>query len=279
MKCPVCGGEQWINVYAGPVRDGAIARVHRSILECNDCSIQRLDKFYDQSNYETGAYREDLNEFEWDYEYHDIVQKHILRELPSMRGKAVVEVGAGKGSFLDMVSGVASEVIAVEPNRKYRNMSYKVYSYANEVMELADVVVSADVIEHTENPVEFMEDLRKLLNIGGRMYVVTPNREEILFKLLPAYKSFRYQTAHNWYFDRDSLWNCANKAGLEIKDLRTIHRRGISNTFGWLLEKEPVGDKKYPFLTGQIDDLWRLYLEREGLGEALLIECGRRENG
>lgn len=278
MNCPVCGGVKWEEVYAGVVRDGKSEKSFRKVLECDGCSIQRLDQFYDSGKYDTGEYRECLDETEWDYDFHDAVQDHILKELPTMRGKTVVDVGCGKGSFLDMISGVASKVIAVEPNRRYHDMPYKTYSYASEVTELADVVVSFDVIEHTENPVEFLKDLKRLLTIDGRVYIVTPNRAEILFQLLPEYKPFRYQTVHNWYFDRDSLWNCANKAGLTIKDLRTIHRYGIGNTLGWLIEKRPVGDRKYPFLEGQIDELWRSYLNRESLGEALLMECGRRGN-
>ncbi len=278
MKCPICGGQVWREIYSGSIRVGKEDSTEGKVLECEDCCVQRLEHFYDKCKYETGEYRQELHEAEWDYELHDSRAIHFLSELPTMRNKVVIDVGCGNGSFLDMISGMASKVIAVEPNCQYRNMPYDTYSYANEVQELADIVVSFDVIEHTENPVDFMLELKRLLKPDGRLFVATPNREEILFRLLPGYKKFRYQAVHNWYFNRDSLWNCASEADLKIVDLRTIHRFGIGNTFGWLTKNGPVGDLSYPFLEGQIDDLWRSYLNRENLGEILLIECRRREH-
>lgn len=274
MKCPACGGEIWTAVYEGAVRSGKDEKQWRTVLECRGCSIQMLDKFYESKNYETGQYRADLKEDDWDYEFHDAVQRHVLHELPSMREKVVVEVGCGNGSLLDMIKGCAAKVIGVEPNQQY---GYAEYRYVTDLPPVcADYVIAVDVIEHTEDPVQFLKDIS---SVASKIFIVTPNRNEILFKLLPSYKEFRYQTVHNWYFDRDSLWNCADAAGLTDIKIRTIHRYGIGNTFGWLLENRPVGDKKYEFLNGHIDEVWRSCLNREGLGEALLMECRRRENG
>ncbi len=278
MICPVCNENSWGVVYDGLVRHGS-TEVLRKLLRCNKCGIERLNQFYNAKSYETGAYRELLGEHEWDYEFHDTVQKHIISELPTMRGKVVVDVGCGRGSFLNMVAGQALKIVGVEPNVKYHDVPYEVYSYATDVPQgIGDMVVSFDVIEHTDDPVAFMCDVGRLLAPNGRMFVVTPNTNEILFKLLPEFKRFKYQTVHNWYFTDKTLELCAKAAGLAVESVRTIHRHGIGNTLGWLLEKKPVGDKKYEFLTEPFDAMWRACLNREGLGEALLIECRRRDD-
>lgn len=277
MKCPICGGEYWKFIYDGNVRDGNSGKVQNSILECNYCTLQRLKKFYDPKNYDSNDYREHLGEQEWDYSFHDEVQKHHFHEMPSVRGKTVIEVGCGAGSFLDLIAKQAGRVIGIEPHRDYRRkLLYETYAYpADAPKGIADVVVSFDVIEHVEDPVEFMESLGALVKPDGKIIVSTPNRNEILMQLLPEFREFRYQSVHNWYFDAQTLGMCVQRAGLWFDELRTIHRYGLSNTIGWLMEKRPVGDINIPMLSG-MKKAWQGYLNDNMLGENLWIECRRR---
>ncbi len=266
-------------VYSGPVRSGFGGREERKVLRCNHCAIDRLDKFFDPMHYETGHYRTMLGEESWDYAFHDRRQKDLLNELPSLRDLTVVDVGCGRGSFLDLIAGQAGRLLGVEPNKHYHDIPYETYSYCAEVPEgIADIVVSFDVIEHTEDPVEFLTEMGEIVDHWGKIYIATPNSDEILLRLLPEFKEFRYQTVHNWYFTMQTLKMCAQKAGLVVTDLRTVHGYGIGNTLGWLIDRKPVGDRHYPFLPEMFDHMWVGCLNREGLGETIFMECRRRDS-
>ena len=79
------------------------------------------------------------------YELHD---KETLDKLnytgtTIFRNKIVADIGCGCGAFLDYISGVAREVVAVEPSLKYRNIMIKkgfnAYAYAEEAKKIIKI--------------------------------------------------------------------------------------------------------------------------------------------
>lgn len=93
----------------------------------------------------------------------------------------IVEVGAGNGELAKIISerGLFSEIILVEPQPLQISLpACKVVqaeiSDAN-LSEPADVVVAFEVLEHINEPKEFLHDLGNLVGEDGLLIMSTPN--------------------------------------------------------------------------------------------------------
>ncbi len=99
------------------------------------------------------------------------------------------------------------------------------------------------VIEHVENPVKFLQEIFFLLKPGGKLLIATPNRNDVMLKLMPLeFKPFFYRKVHRWYFDTSSLSFTAKKAGFIIKEELQLHTMNMSNMLSWLTIKKPIGN-------------------------------------
>jgi 2-polyprenyl-3-methyl-5-hydroxy-6-metoxy-1,4-benzoquinol methylase len=286
INCEICDSGQLSIIYSGLIRDGSFgSTVESEVYKCDTCGISRLNESdsFEQKHYESSAYREEMGQgisvLDF-FEHADPLQIHHLDVFwPfSFRNKVVADVGCAAGSFLDHIAGLASDVIAIEPTKMYHNSlidrGYRVYSYANEVElnDCADIVVSFQVIEHVENPINFLKDIYGLLKKGGRLIIATPNHDDILMKLLPeSFPSFFYRRAHRWYFDEKSLMYCIEKSGFSIVNVRQKHTFGISNALAWLKNKKPLGDIKLAGIEESANVFWKDYLENSKQADTLFI--------
>jgi SAM-dependent methyltransferase len=198
----------------------------------------------------------------------------------SFRNKVIADVGCGAGSFLSHISGLAKSIIAIEPTELYhsslRNHGYETFSYTSDALkaypECADIAVTFQVIEHVQNPREFLTEIGGLLKPGGLLIIATPNREDILLKLLPDdFPAFYYRSAHRWYFDRLSLQKCVELAGFQVLSERYVHTYGISNALMWMRDRSPQGFSRLPGINEIADQQWSNYLEATGQSDNLYI--------
>jgi len=152
-------------------------------------------------------------------------------------GKDVLDIGC-VGQDIDysslnwihnQIKEVSSSIIGVDINTKgikhINNMGYEVYHY-NEMNKdkKFDILVMLDVIDHVNNPVEFLNDYQGFLKEDGKIIITTPN-------------SNRAKNFVNIFFKNDyplnyehTFWFCP-KTFLEI-----INRvEGLeANEFYWL---------------------------------------------
>jgi len=289
VDCDICKSQDLSLIYDGPIRDGAFGSIldRSQVHKCNNCGVSRINEMdcFERKNYESSLYREEMGQglsvadF---YRNADPIQIHHLEAFwPfSFRNKVVADVGCGAGSFVDHVAGVASEIIAIEPTEMYHESllerGYKVFSYADEVEDEfkgnVDVIVCFQVIEHVENPVEFLKDIYQVLKKGGKLILATPNHNDILMKLLPeSFPSFFYRRAHRWYFDESSLSYCIEKVGFTVIDFRHKHTFGLSNTLAWLKNQKPQGDIRLPGIDGSADMFWKTYTEVSKQADTLFV--------
>jgi SAM-dependent methyltransferase len=288
-NCEICSGENWTPVYSGPVRDGGFGSVLENavVAKCGGCGVERLSEnccpgaaFYEGETYRTslgqgltsGSHFADA----------DHLQKFGLELLStnSLRGTVVADIGCSGGSFLDHIAGLADRKIAVEPSEIYHSSlaerGYTVFPYACDVAETfsdaVDLAVSFQVIEHVENPRAFLADIRALLKPGGRLMISTPNRHDILMRLLPDdFPPFFYRAVHRWYFDADSLTTCARHAGFDVERVDFVHRYGMSNALTWLRDRRPGGHQRLDGIGHGADLAWRGQLEESGQSDCLFM--------
>lgn len=186
MKCKICGSENIDIIYNDLIRDGGLGQYTKKpikIFQCKNCDVIWHDnEIADvKEYYETEEYRNELEGSSEEEKFYELHDKETLDKLnytgtTIFRNKVVADIGCGCGAFLDYISGVAREVVAVEPSLKYRNImsrkGFSTYSYADEAKKLyankIDVITSFDVIEHVQSPESFIKDVYDLLTVGGR---------------------------------------------------------------------------------------------------------------
>jgi SAM-dependent methyltransferase len=295
--CEVCAGTDWLPAYKGPVRDGGFGSLSArdcAVYECRQCGVQRLEESAckDESFYEGVRYRELLGEAadaEGFWAAHDVHQIRHLNVLwpHSVRNRVVADVGCAAGSFLDHISALAAECLAIELCREYHaslnERGYRVFeSIDNAAAEYAgrvEFAFSFSTVEHVLNPSEFFRSIRSLLAPDGLLLVSTPNRADVLMDLLgDEYRRFFYRTVHRWYFDMPSLAGLAARSGMAVVQQQCQQRFGISNVLRWLRDRRPKGDAPLPhFGDALINETWKAYLESKGIGDYLYMLLKRAE--
>ena len=250
--CRICSAAKWTPLYHGPIRagkPGQFSAQPANVYQCDDCGAGFLPG--ESVDYEGAEYRERVSENtkpERYREIHDREQGPKLKLLGSekLRNKVIADVGCGAGSFLDLVGGMASQTVAIEPTVDYhdalRLKGHAVFNYTSAALldwrAGVDLAVSFSVIEHIEHPLEFLREIRSLLKKGGRLLLSTPNRDDWMLDLLPEeYGAFFYRQVHRWYFDAASVRRLGELAGFSETTLVYHHRFDLSNALLWLRDR------------------------------------------
>jgi SAM-dependent methyltransferase len=108
------------------------------------------------------------------------IKKFIAKEKPSL-----LDVGAGKGEFVSVAAKNNFEAEGVEPSLNFCNYAtntHKIKMYnglLGSVEELEnkkyDVITMHHVLEHVEQPVELINNIKKYLNKDGVLFIEVPN--------------------------------------------------------------------------------------------------------
>lgn len=284
-SCRICGGEQ-VPAYCGPVRQGTFGRfVDGQVWRCQNCGVEFLPPMVAdlEEYYKSNAYRTEVGE---QSDIADYFRLHDTEQLPRMallepvplRGKVIADIGCGGGSFLDCVRGLASQTVAVEPMLSYHSSlmerGHRVYSSATAASgdwaTSVDLAVCFSVIEHVDDPLTFLRQIRDLLRPGAKLLLSTPNRRDILMESgCAVYQSFFYRTVHIYYFDADSLRYLARAAGFTSCDVRFVHRFGFGNYLAWLRDGQPTQHTRSSPLGDSFDRMWVLQVEQLAVSDYL----------
>jgi SAM-dependent methyltransferase len=282
--CAICGGEHE-PAYHGPVRQGTFGRsINGQVWRCRGCGVEflppaaNLDDYYASDAYRTDVGEQaDVNDY---FRRHDSEQMPRLALLEStpLRGRVIADVGCGGGSFLDCVRGLASGTVAVEPMVGYHaslaDRGHRVYASAAAACAdwsgRVDIAACFSVVEHVDDPLAFLRQIRELLVPGGLVVLSTPNRRDVLLESgCSAYRNFFYRTVHTYYFDASSLRHLASAAGFAACDVRFVHRFGFGNYLAWLRDGRPTQHAGPSPLGSEFDKAWRLQLEEAGVSDYL----------
>lgn len=261
-SCEICNSGDIAIEYNGKIRYGKFGDYieNSNIYVCKNCGV----KFYNSGeiDYKNDDYRtlvqEDTSAQKY-YHNQDDEQIHNLEVvgIHNLRDKVVADIGCGAGSFLDCIKGVAKDIIAIEPYVEYQKVlnskGYKVYDYSSSISNdtRIDIATSFAVIEHVDNPVEFLGSIKsKMADKGGVMVISTPNADDFQLELIgDEYKNFYYRYVHKWYFNQQSLKFIADKLGFKKVEFKYVHKYDMSNLIYWLKDKRPTGLSKTEVLS------------------------------
>lgn len=304
MKCIICGQNRFKIVVKELRYD-----IKRRVLCCQNCGYIFLEPKQSVLKYDDSSYRKMYGpnlakttsakeRFDTYFPYQGEIIKqinHILKPAGS-----ILDVGCSTGFFLSALKGKIKTRVGVELNISdvnfiKKNLDFNVYNKPIGDLEISegpfDIITSLQVLEHVDNPVEFLKAIGKNLKSDGWLYLELPNVDDVLLSVFhePAYQKFYYREPHVSYFSAKTLKRVLDQAGFK-GTIKTIQRYNFINHMNWLCAHKPQenfvlgnssaslvnNDTARPEIKKQFNDFiartdqeYKKLLEKNGLGESI----------
>lgn len=171
----------------------------------------------------------------------------------------VLDVGCGLGYSLLELKNIGCEAYGIDPDpnalklTKKFNLKFKRSFITDNPFPKVkfDYIIANQVLEHTNNPMEFLTTCKGRLTKNGRIILSFPNTNSLT----------RYFLGNNWlhwhipyhlnFFTKKSIKILANKSGLTIENLRTVTPNMWTNLQIRRLLQKPVPGARDVFWDGK----------------------------
>jgi SAM-dependent methyltransferase len=197
---------------------------------------------------------------------------------PLVKGKRLLDFGCGAGAVVLGLSDVAAEAYGVELNQLHREALGAISGIrvARNLVDLPgefDVISLFHVLEHLQDPIAELAQLRARLAPGGRLMVEVPSSRDALLSLfdVAAFKNFTYWTPHLYLFDASTLSTVLSRAGFQKYEVRFVQRYPFVNHLYWLAKGKPGGHKVWAHLSSPaLDEAYAIRLGELEASDTLL---------
>ncbi|MDG6218597.1 MAG: class I SAM-dependent methyltransferase [Candidatus Thermoplasmatota archaeon] len=163
----------------------------------------------------------------------------------------LLEIGCASGYFLSEVKKRVNSVKGIELTKDYVQYAISKGLDVRESIEEIDdesfdIIFMFHVLEHINDPIRFIEAVKKKLTPKGKLIIEVPNVDDILVSTYKIKKhlDFYWEVAHNYYFSKDSLGTVLERAGYSFT-IFPLQRYDLSNHIRWMLSGEPGGQGYY----------------------------------
>lgn len=251
--CPICETNSITVVYAAA--QDYITEEKFQVQRCNRCGIVfTTPKPDDLGPFYPARYRR----------YSPLALK-ILEFLYGIRAKKwsklfgtpgmAFEMGCGDGIMLNTLRKQGWKVVGNERTAAaaaFACHNLKIPIFVGEIDSLtdrpfADLIILFQVLEHLEDPVRTLEQLRPRIKPDGRLVIGVPNFDGWQSKFASA-KWFHLDVPrHLFHFSLPSLEFCLNKSGFEIMHVGYVSLE--HDPYGWVQSTLNRISRKHNYLT------------------------------
>jgi SAM-dependent methyltransferase len=178
------------------------------VWRCSGCRSLHCEKVEDLAAYYDNY---PIRNQELDYflrAWYRVVLRRLMKAGLNKQDR-ILDYGCSKGLFIQYLAEHGySNCVGFDPYvERFKSTEVLAARY--------DFVVSLDVIEHAENPREFLLRLVTLLNPRGRLCLETPNAEGIVLADTEEYLHALHVPYHTHIFSQRALTNLSGQHGLE----------------------------------------------------------------
>lgn len=229
-ECPLCSQKRFTQHWLGLLRCESCKLVLSSSIWQPQANEIMEDEFFGEG-YEA---RKSSVWVEWFEASNNRKTLSRLNTIPT-QGKRLLEIGVGSGSFLKAAKVKGFDVMGCDlsaPICRHVELKFGITMHCGLLSELQtenqfDVIVMNHVLEHVQKPVEFLQDVFRLLKPDGIVHIAVPNID-CWEASLPGWTS--YEPYHLTYFNQQTLLRAVVSAGFTSKRVQT------SDSFsGWFL--------------------------------------------
>jgi len=213
--CPICGNFGFESYKLG-------------LLQCEKCKVivspaiwqpdsnEQLEDEWFGDNYKT-------KKSFWQKTFEEWNNRKTLSRLAQAgpSGKRLLEIGVGSGSFLNKAREQGFDVMGCDLSeticsRVQNTYGIPMYNGPLELLtgeERFEVIIMNHVLEHVQDPVQFLGDVRRLLSPVGVIHIAVPNVEcwEAAFSGWTSFEPY-----HLTYFGPQTLQKTISASGLLI---------------------------------------------------------------
>lgn len=164
-----------------PILQNRVYDTHREAIECPNADIDLVEDLRTGLVY-NAAFKPELVSYDSSYNNEQglsvrfrehledvahLVEKHMGRQ-------GLVEVGCGKGFFLEMLLARGFDVTGFDPTYEGSNERVVKQYFGPDVMRRGNGLILRHVLEHIQNPVDFLHRLKDANGGRGKVYIEVP---------------------------------------------------------------------------------------------------------
>ena len=236
-SCPSCNSPEIKLVLNA--RDHTVSKKEFAIWQCGNCSLRftqdvpdaaSVGHYYRSEDYisHTNTKKGLVNSL-----YHLVrkqtlaVKRRLIQSATRLKQGKLLDIGAGTGAFVAHMQQNGWEVTGLEPDEAARAVASSVHGArllpVEDLYSLApesyDAITLWHVLEHVHDLHAYLDQLRKLLKKGGRIFIAVPN--------YTSYDATVYQGAWAAYDVPRHLYHFSPDA---MEHLLTIHDMNLNVT-------------------------------------------------
>lgn len=280
IKCTLCGCPK-IELQDYKIRN--ITDDSCKMYKCKNCETHFMFPLPSQNlaNYYDGTFREEVhtskyyNYTELDKVFNNFSEEANLRvervKKDLSPNDKVLEIGSSVGYFTVAISDYVHDVYATEWDSKARayiqnrlsKYNINVAKNPEDFDTKFDKIFLFHVLEHIENPINFLRILKRLLNENGKIYIEVPNVDDVMvksFKCRPFIEHY-YKKAHLFNFNEKGLEYIFKHSDFNDYEITYIQRYNFSNNLYWLSDGKPSGRNSSVYNTIVTSELNNEYIK------------------
>jgi len=253
-KCPVCNNIKFKKVFLKKW-------IASSYVKCIKCKLIFQNP---QENINNTLKRYGIDYFKYElenqYNFFNLIKKTIydfdlLKKLPEK--SRVLEIGSATGLFIKYMNDKGHDAVGLEictESVNYGKKNYKVNLINKKLEDTSfnnnefDFIHFSHLIEHLNDPYNFLIHINRILKKDGFIIVTTPNSSGLFSKVYN--ESWRcIVDDHLFIFNKKNLIKLLNNTNFNIIKIKTWgsipaggKNRSIKKFFDWYVKKTGSGD-------------------------------------
>lgn len=221
MTCKICSSQNTFTYLHGKYE----------LISCRDCKINYNSKFPTNDDIEElykSKYKLSVDDL------HNSERRRLFRYPENISlisdilnftkpPSSILDIGCDRGFFLDEARRYGFKTYGVELSQEARNYTHKINLEVNDNIDdydrKFDVITMWHILEHIENPKEFLEQVKSKLNRPGYLFIRVPDFGSYWSQFLKDKWDWFVPNVHLFHYNIESLGKLVNSLGFSIEKI------------------------------------------------------------